>query len=50
MAWKLLPTDFTDAVWEGLKRYTQVDNEDGNVRFYSLISALSIVITPHAVV
>ena len=28
MAWKLLPTDYTDAVWSGLKRYTQVDNSD----------------------
>lgn len=33
MAWKLLPTDFTDAVWSGLKRYTQIDNEDGTVSF-----------------
>lgn len=24
MAWKLLPTDYTDAVWSGLKRYTLV--------------------------
>lgn len=31
MAWKLLPTDYTDAVWSGLKRYTQVDNSDGTV-------------------
>lgn len=33
MAWKLLPTDYTDAVWSGLKRYTQVDNSDGTVSF-----------------
>lgn len=33
MAWKLLPTDFTDAVWEGLKKYTQIDNPDGTVSF-----------------
>ena len=33
MAWKLLPTDYTDAVWSGLKRYTQVDNFDGTVSF-----------------
>lgn len=33
MAWELLPTDFTDAVWSGLKRYIQVDNEDGTVSF-----------------
>lgn len=33
MAWKLLPVDFTDAVWSGLKRYAQVGNEDGTVSF-----------------
>lgn len=33
MAWKLLPTDYTDAVWSGLKRYIQVDNSDGTVSF-----------------
>lgn len=33
MEWKLLPTDYTDAVWSGLKRYTQVDNSDGTVSF-----------------
>ena len=33
MAWKLLPTDYTDAVWSGLKRYTQVDNSDGTVPY-----------------
>lgn len=33
MAWKLLPTDYMDAVWSGLKRYTQVDNSDGTVSF-----------------
>lgn len=33
MAWKLLPTDYTDAVWSGLKRYAQVDNSDGTVSF-----------------
>ena len=33
MACKLLPTDFTDAVWEGLKKYTQIDNPDGTVSF-----------------
>ena len=33
MTWKLLPTDYTDAVWSGLKRYTQVDNSDGTVSF-----------------
>lgn len=33
MAWELLPVDYTDAVWAGLKRYTQINNEDGSVSF-----------------
>ena len=33
MAWELLPVDYTDAVWSGLKRYNQVTNEDGTVSF-----------------
>lgn len=33
MAWELLPTDYADTVWSGLKRYNQVDNEDGTVSF-----------------
>ena len=33
MAWELLPVDYTDAVWSGLKRYTQVNNSDGTVSF-----------------
>lgn len=33
MAWKLLPVDYTDAVWSGLKRYSQIANEDGTVSF-----------------
>ena len=33
MAWKMLPTDYTDAVWSGLKRYTEISNEDGTVSF-----------------
>ena len=33
MAWSLLPTDYTDAVWSGLKRYSQINNEDGTVSF-----------------
>ena len=31
MAWELLPVDYTDAVWSGLKRYGQIDNEDGTI-------------------
>lgn len=33
MAWQLLPTNYTDAVWNGLKRYTEISNEDGTVSF-----------------
>ena len=33
MPWTLLPTDYTDAVWSGLKKYSQVDNSDGTVSF-----------------
>lgn len=33
MAWTLLPTDYADAVWSGLKKYSQVDNSDGTVSF-----------------
>ena len=33
MAWELLPVDYTDAVWSGLKRYNTVNNEDGTVSF-----------------
>lgn len=33
MAWKLLPTNYTDAVWSGLKKYIEVDNHDGTISF-----------------
>ncbi len=33
MAWSQLPVNYTDAVWSGLKRYMQVNNEDGTVSF-----------------
>ena len=33
MAWELLPVDYTDAVWSGLKKYIQITNEDGTVSF-----------------
>lgn len=33
MAWELLPVDYTDAVWSGLKRYNEVTNNDGTVSF-----------------
>ena len=31
MAWKLLPVDYTDAVWSGLKRYNLIENADSTV-------------------
>lgn len=33
MSWELLPEDFTDAIWVGLKKYQQVNNDDGTVSF-----------------
>lgn len=33
MAWTLLPTNYTDAVWDGLKKYSEVNNPDGTVSF-----------------
>ena len=33
MAWELLPTNYTDAVWNGLKKYQEITNEDGTVSF-----------------
>lgn len=36
MAWELLPVDYTDAVWSGLKRYSQINNEDGSVSFQDI--------------
>lgn len=33
MAWELLPVNYTDATWSGLKRYTIVNNEDDTVSF-----------------
>lgn len=33
MAWKMLPTNYKDAVWNGLKRYIEVNNGDGSVSF-----------------
>lgn len=36
MAWELLPVDYTDAVWAGLKRYSQINNEDGSVSFQDI--------------
>jgi hypothetical protein len=33
MAWELLPVDYTDAIWSGLKKYTEITNDDGTVSF-----------------
>lgn len=33
MAWELLPVNYTDAVWSGLKKYERIDNPDGTVSF-----------------
>ena len=38
MAWELLPVDYTDAVGAGLKRYNQINNEDGSVSFQDITS------------
>lgn len=38
MAWELLPVDYTDAVWAGLKRYNQINNEDNSVSFQDITS------------
>lgn len=31
MAWELLRTDYKDAVWDGLKKYTEIKNSDGTI-------------------
>ena len=33
MAWQLLSTDYTDAVWSGLKKYNLINNPDDTVSF-----------------
>ena len=33
MSWQMLPTDYTDVIWSGLKRYTEITNDDGTVSF-----------------
>ena len=33
MAWELLPVNYTDASWVGLKKYNQIPNADGTVSF-----------------
>lgn len=38
MAWELLPVDYTNAAWAGLKRYNQINNEDGSVSFQDITS------------
>lgn len=33
MSWELLPVNYTDAVWSGLKKFNEIDNGDGTVSF-----------------
>lgn len=33
MGWKRLSTDYKDINWSGLKKYTQIDNDDGTISF-----------------
>lgn len=33
MAWNMLPTNYKDAVWNGLKRYLEINNDDGTISF-----------------
>lgn len=33
MSWELLPVNYTDAIWNGLKKFVEVDNGDGSVSF-----------------
>lgn len=33
MAWELLPVNYTDVSWVGLKKYNQISNHDGTVSF-----------------
>lgn len=33
MGWKRLNTDYKDISWSGLKKYTQIDNDDGTISF-----------------
>lgn len=33
MAWENLPTNYQDAVWSGLRKYTQINNGDSTVSF-----------------
>ncbi len=41
MAWKLLPTDYTDRMWDGLQKYTEIDNGDGTVSFQDVTAYTS---------
>ena len=38
MGWTNLPTDYTDATFTGLRKYAQVNNEDGTVSFMDMTS------------
>lgn len=41
MAWINLPTNYTDAIWDGLKRYLQLDNNDGTVSFQDVTAYIN---------
>lgn len=36
MAWETLPTNYTDATWTGLRKYTEITNDDGTVSFQDM--------------
>lgn len=40
MAWELLRTDYKDAVWDGLRKFTEVKNSDGTVSFRDVTTYL----------
>lgn len=33
MSWERLPEDYEDQIWNGLKKYKQIDNSDGTISF-----------------
>lgn len=36
MAWTNLPTDYTDATFTGLRKYVEIENDDGTVSFHDV--------------
>ena len=45
MSWELLPVNYTDAVWSGLKRYNTITNEDGTVSFQDVTAYSCLLYT-----